>query len=316
MKLRFGPNFLLVCQALLDFATGNRADEVNTASLVINGKVAPLERYPYMVEFWPDPGCGGSLIHPEVVISAGHCFNIEGLKNPTDVDIGRHTLEQKIDGDTYETIKISDILVHPDYPQNPDVALIKLKEESIMYPVELSNDPNDISQGTVVTTVGWGCYKQNNQARCLEISEKLRYAELEMNTQSFCRNEFGPDFNKDVEMCARDPTEQRSDCNGDSGGPIIKRGNNYSKDVQVGLVSWGPEDCLSGPSVYAKVQGTIYQWVKQTMKKEWGLTLGDRPPTAPIVPTTEPPTKPPSPPTDSPIALPCFNLKAKKVSYF
>uniref|UniRef100_A0A7S1FWW5 Peptidase S1 domain-containing protein n=1 Tax=Corethron hystrix TaxID=216773 RepID=A0A7S1FWW5_9STRA len=124
MKLRFGPNFLLVCQALLDFATGNRADEVNTASLVINGKVAPLERYPYMVEFWPDPGCGGSLIHPEVVISAGHCFNIEGLKNPTDVDIGRHTLEQKIDGDTYETIKISDILVHPDYVSGPEIFIL------------------------------------------------------------------------------------------------------------------------------------------------------------------------------------------------
>jgi len=216
----------------------------------------------------------------------------------------------------------SDIVVHPDYPrrERPDVALIKLEKKSTMSPVKLSNDPNDISQGTVVTTVGWGCYKQNNNNFCQQNSVELRYAELEMKTQSFCENEFR-NFDKDVEVCARDPTKQRSDCNGDSGGPIIKRGNNPSQDVQVALVSWGPRDCLSGPSVYAKVQGTIYQWVKQTMKEKWDLTLGVMPPTAPNAPTTQPPTKPPSPvspvmsPTDGPVAQPCNNKIENKCSH-
>jgi len=48
----------------------NNIPEEVEMSMIIGGEIAPLERYPYMVEFWPwPPECGGSLIHPQHIVS-------------------------------------------------------------------------------------------------------------------------------------------------------------------------------------------------------------------------------------------------------
>lgn len=40
-------------------------------SLIIGGEAAEAGDYPYFVHFRP-PGCGGTLIAPDVVLTAGH----------------------------------------------------------------------------------------------------------------------------------------------------------------------------------------------------------------------------------------------------
>jgi secreted trypsin-like serine protease len=44
----------------------------SSSTRIIGGSLAPSDRYPYVVNLEPI-GCGGSLIAPDVVLTAAHC---------------------------------------------------------------------------------------------------------------------------------------------------------------------------------------------------------------------------------------------------
>lgn len=46
--------------------SGRHLRKKENERMIVGGSIAPLNRYPYMVEIYPKPGCGGSLIHPRV----------------------------------------------------------------------------------------------------------------------------------------------------------------------------------------------------------------------------------------------------------
>ena len=63
-------------------------------SLIIGGVKAPLGRYPYFVSLSQTQGsegeCGGSLIAPDIFLTAGHCYperTIHKLKHRDDADV-------------------------------------------------------------------------------------------------------------------------------------------------------------------------------------------------------------------------------------
>eukprot|EP00804_Cyclotella_cryptica_P010220 CCRYP_016702-RB/>CCRYP_016702-RB protein AED:0.02 eAED:0.02 QI:769/1/1/1/1/1/2/859/152 len=65
---------------------------------------------------------------------------------------------------------------------------------------------------------------------------------------------------KDSMICAS--KSGRDGCQGDSGGPIIVKGSDHTKDVQVGVSSWG-YGCASPdfPGVYSRVSNG-YRWIR------------------------------------------------------
>uniref|UniRef100_A0A7S1FMQ5 Peptidase S1 domain-containing protein n=1 Tax=Corethron hystrix TaxID=216773 RepID=A0A7S1FMQ5_9STRA len=139
--------------------------------------------------------------------------------------------------------------------------------------------------------VYFGCYS----------SWKLKHGDLRVKAQDSCQLTFGTTYSQRYSICARDPAEKTADCNGDSGGPVVKKGATAREDVLVGIVSYGPHNCLSGPSAYAKVSG-FHNWVKNVMKNRWGLTLGNN---------DVPFAAPTSPPVAAPISQPTSAVVCK-----
>lgn len=70
------------------------------------------------------------------------------------------------------------------------------------------------------------------------------------------------------EFCAGYPEGGKGVCDGDSGGPVVKRiqRNGTTVDVLVGVISWGVADCAApnSPSVHASVSLNI-DWIKSAM---------------------------------------------------
>ncbi|KAL7432669.1 hypothetical protein ACHAXM_003954 [Skeletonema potamos] len=96
----------------------------HTRTLIINGDRAEPGRYNYFVSLQDKyefgPGCGGSLIAADVVITAAHCFLSPAALEQPPLELAvikRHDLDDSSDGIAIDFINT---LPHPDYDQNTD----------------------------------------------------------------------------------------------------------------------------------------------------------------------------------------------------
>jgi len=96
---------------------------------IINGVSAPETRYPYSasLQYNDQHFCGGSLVAPDLVVTAAHCTT-----TPMEIVLGRYDLDSPTDDD-YEVMGVTEKVVHPDYDRDVvenDLALLVLERES------------------------------------------------------------------------------------------------------------------------------------------------------------------------------------------
>jgi secreted trypsin-like serine protease len=106
--------YLVVHSFITHMSTSKSVLKLNGSPRIIGGQEAPEGRYPYAVSLvYPDGSheCGGSLIAPNIVLSAAHC-----AEDSTHVQIGRHDRSDL--NDEYEELSILHKLVHPLYDQD------------------------------------------------------------------------------------------------------------------------------------------------------------------------------------------------------
>lgn len=236
-------------------------------SRIIGGQEATEGRYSYAVSLQDDYGhfCGGSLIAPDVVLSAAHCAGGEYK-----VVIGRHDL--RTDGG--DEVEIDLELSHPDYDDDTtdnDFMLLFLARDTTEDVEFAEVSPDVLPINTKVTTLGWG--DTNIDDEVSDPADELMHVELSTISNEECdasnstAEGYDPEWDNyhtqitDNMVCA-EHSKRKDACQGDSGGPLVIRSASGA-DVQVGVVSWGISCAHDDfPGVYARVSAQ-YGWIQR-----------------------------------------------------
>jgi Trypsin len=258
-------------QLLLRGAGGDNTTDSSSSSShtrVIGGTDAVDGRYPYFVQIWQRSLCGGVLIGPNLVLTAAHCQNAADS-----VKVGRYN---RFGGDNAETISIARKVVHELYDSAiypHDIMLILLSSRTTKrYPRLNSNNDFPTTATTGLRVLGMG---DTNSDSSLALPTKLQEAALGYVTNPVCQQKHTADsvtsdmlcasaVGKDA-WCVTTPTptltngilsflssralytltrtilfllSKKRYSDGDSGGPLIRRGGGPSRDVLLGLTSW------------------------------------------------------------------------------
>lgn len=231
---------------------------------IINGEEAQEGRYSYAVSLQDDYGhfCGGTLIAPDVVLSAAHCAGGEYK-----VVVGRHDLRT----DVGDAVEVEVEMVHPGYDDDTtdnDFMLLFLKRSTTEDVDFAIVNPDMIAEGQNVTVMGWGDIDPDQDES--ELANELMEVEVTVISNEDCDASEGTEpgwednYNGQITdnmMCA-EHTEMKDACQGDSGGPLVIRSDS-GEDSLVGVVSWGV-GCAHDdfPGVYSRVSAQ-YDWIEE-----------------------------------------------------
>lgn len=228
---------------------------------IVGGQTAAEGQFPWVVAIVRKADgsqfCGGSLIAPQWVLTAAHCFYAGATQDTRaqDIQVLVGTVRLDSGGQRIDVTQIFD----PNYDGNqPDIALLRLAQavdtsNPQIALIPLNSDAAVPANQTTVIIAGWG----GTTADGTGTTNVLLYVDLPVVPCT------GND-NAAISVCAGGVAGKDS-CGGDSGGPLfISTGPGMA--LQVGATSEGSATCGEAGQygVYSRVS-TYLDWINRTM---------------------------------------------------
>jgi trypsin len=271
-------------------------------------------RYPYytMLKIYLRSGsvslCGGSLVAPDMVLTAAHC-TVPVDNDPITGIIAKVNHTQTIGRATaYEyTRKVTEPITFPNYDSYRnigDVALLVLDRPVTGVPLLKLNTASNIPAiGLSLTVVGFGDTSNGYN----QFPNNLMEVSVPVISQDDCSNAiyYTGKIVETAMLCAGAIQGGKDSCGGDSGGPLLIPGTTVEDDILVGVVSFGYQCALANyPGVYSRIS-TYQSWIQDTI-----CTTSNNPPSDCFGSTLRPST--PSPTIRN--GIPTFKPKTRKPS--
>jgi hypothetical protein len=266
------------------------------ASAIVGGQVTQ-RNWPHMaaMEYSDDGGgnwsfrCGGSLIAPDVVLTAAHCVDNEDDDGTYPASNFRFLLGTKVRSGGGERIAAVEVREHPGYNassrEGSDVALFKLQRASTLGRTIRLGQPGDFGRwepGDPSVIIGWGAEFSGGPA-----TNELKEASVPIVSDATCETSyaFTLGFDPGTSVCAGEATGGEDSCQGDSGGPLMVQDAGGAW-VQVGATSFGLGCAFPTQyGVYAETGGNnLRPWIEQNatqMSSAGGLNANPPTPGSP-----------------------------------
>jgi trypsin len=268
MKIRIAHSAMALIELLFVLQV-SKAQASRT--LIHGGTEVPTKRYPYLAALFYkyETGelllsCGGSLIAPNVILTAAHCSDSIDIAY---LGVHNYTRVTEEEGEIYE-IYSEQKVIYPLYNNSTmdgDYLLLFLDTPSKFDPVALNSNPDVPMEDALLTTIGWGMQETGNT------SVVPKEAIVEERSNFWCKVAYAATSDADIteNMICAEGGSSFDACQGDSGGPLIVRGEDASNDVLVGVVSWGfgCAEIVSVvyPGVYARVS-SVKLWIEDQIE--------------------------------------------------
>ncbi|MDA9556062.1 serine protease [Vibrio sp.] len=263
--------------SLLTFSTLSSAIELD--SYIINGSEVSASEFPDTASLFVDGQliCGATIIDEYHILTAAHCVaKLNGSVNPLNYDVVSQ-LERVSDYpySVQDIVKVSDIYIHSEFKNTSgslwqnDIAILKLNNAIYTQSTaQLAEDESYRLDSSSFTSVGHG-QTENSET----YSDELLETALSYISHEQCQSELGGAGSSltDKQLCTggminEETNLRNSTCLGDSGGPLYWFDG--TQNVQVGIVSFGPDTCGSPQTELSAVYTEIadYQgWIKSVL---------------------------------------------------
>lgn len=260
---------------------------------VINGTAGFTATYPWMAsievvsaDYTYAGNCGGSLIAPDWVLTAAHCFLDETGTAIDQTAVSRTTVQLNSDAfypmDPGGIIRYAkQVIIHPlynpDYMTSPnendyDMALVELSDSVSLQSLPLIKGTGTLlDEGTGTIVMGWGNTAVDGYNQAINPADSLLQAQQQIVSETDCSSIYGNLITGNM-ICAGGLTasDTSDTCTGDSGGPMVVA--TTSGFVQVGVVSFGGTSGgpICGdpgvPGVYTRISA-LNSFISQTVSQ-------------------------------------------------